>query len=187
MLDSSRNPVPLPNEMTVLTIENGAELMLTIPDAPAQQSSASGGSGGVRKLKETGRIQLTDQRVSLSKLPPVRLRAFKLTFLKLIFIAPVQNDTFDSLSVPLFSILSTSFEQPVFGSNYFTFGIRPSPDGGLSQGTIAELRLKDRGLFQFVSLLEKSRERAIYMKRQAESDEDTLRELLVCPADIVEN
>lgn len=67
----------------------------------------------------------------------------------------------------------------MFGANYLSFGIRPSPDGGLTQGTTAELRLKDRGLFQFVSLLEKSRERAIYMKRQAESDEDTLREFLI--------
>ena len=85
------------------------------------------------------------------------------------------NPTFDSLSVPLASIVSTSYEQPVFGSNYLTFEIKPTPDGGLSAGTKAEIRLKDQGIFQFVSSLEKSRERAIYMKRQMESEMDTLR------------
>lgn len=63
MLDQSRNPVPLPSEMTLLTIDSGAELILTIPDAPPGQGAPSGGSGGVKKLKEIGRIQLTDQRV----------------------------------------------------------------------------------------------------------------------------
>lgn len=93
--------------------------------------------------------------------------------------APVLNDTFDSLSVPLASILSTHFEQPYFGSNYLEFDIKPSPDGRLTDGTKAQIRLKDRGLFQFVSTLEKSRERAIYMKRQMASEADTLRECLV--------
>lgn len=53
--------------------------------------------------------------------------------------------------------------------------MKPSPDGGLSEGTKAELRFKDRAMFEFVSLLEKTRERAIYMKRQAAEDEEGLR------------
>ena len=86
------------------------------------------------------------------------------------------NEGFDSLSVPLPSILSTKFEQPTFGSNYLTFEIRPSPEGGLSDGTKAELRFKNQALFQFVSVLEKARERAIYMRRQIQAEEEVLRE-----------
>jgi WW domain-binding protein 2 len=77
--------------------------------------------------------------------------------------------------VPLYSIIGTKFEQPYFGSNFVTIDIKPSPEGGLTDGTKAEVRIKDQGLFGFVSVLEKTRERAIYMKRQAASDEDTLR------------
>lgn len=84
----------------------------------------------------------------------------------------------DSLSVPLPSILSTRFEQPTFGINFLTFEVKPSAEGGLSNGTKVELRFKDRAMFEFVSLLEKTRERAIYMKRQAASeDEEGLRTL----------
>lgn len=34
------------------------------------------------------------------------------------------------------------------------------------------VKFKDRAMFEFVSLLEKTRERAIYMRRQAQSDEE---------------
>jgi hypothetical protein len=57
-----------------------------------------------------------------------------------------------------------------------SFEIKPSPEGGLSDGTQVELRFKDRAMFEFVSLLEKSRERAIYMKRQGAEDEEGLRQ-----------
>jgi len=77
--------------------------------------------------------------------------------------------TFDSLSVPLHSILSTKFEQPAFGSNYLTFEVKPSADGN---GTAVEVWFKDQAMFEFVSLLEKTRERAIYMKRQVASEDD---------------
>ncbi|KAG5648699.1 hypothetical protein DXG03_000046 [Asterophora parasitica] len=82
--------------------------------------------------------------------------------------------SFESLSVPLHAILSTKFEQPTFGSNFLSFEIKPSAAGGLTDGTKAELRFKDRAMFEFVSLLEKTRERAIYMKRQAAADEESL-------------
>ena len=94
------------------------------------------------------------------------------------FIAPLHNDDLDSLSVPLSSILATNFEQPLFASNFLGFDIKPSANGGLTAGTKAELRLKDRGLFEFVSTLEKTREKAIYMKRQVDSEADTLREFI---------
>ena len=77
--------------------------------------------------------------------------------------------------MPLHSILLTRFEQPTFGANYLTFEVKPSPDGGLTDGTQVELRFKERAMFEFVSLLEKARERAIYMKRQLTEDEEGLR------------
>lgn len=85
----------------------------------------------------------------------------------------MQNSSFDSLTVPLHAILSTRFAQPTFGPNYFAFEVKPSgpvADSGLSPGTQVEVRFKDRAMFEFVALLEKTRERAIYMKRQAEQD-----------------
>jgi len=89
---------------------------------------------------------------------------------------PSSSVPFQSLSVPLLSILSTKFEQPLFGANYLSLEIKPSDEGGLTNGTIAEIRLKEKGIFEFVALLEKTRERAIYMKRQkAEEDEEGLR------------
>lgn len=65
-LSPARQPTPLPNELTLRTIDSGVELTLFIPDAPPSGSTTSGGSGGVKKLKENGRIWLTDQRVRTS-------------------------------------------------------------------------------------------------------------------------
>jgi hypothetical protein len=62
------------------------------------------------------------------------------------------------------------------GANYLSFEIRPVPDGGLSPGTRAELRIKDRPMFQFVSTLEKVRERAVYMRRQSLDEDEGPRE-----------
>jgi len=63
MLRTDRAPVPLPNEMTVTTIETVVEVSLTIPDAPSAGALPSGCSGGVKKLKGYGKLYLTDQRV----------------------------------------------------------------------------------------------------------------------------
>ena len=77
MLDPNRSPVPLPNEMTITKIDSGVDLSIAM--APASSSSSSGGSsslpdppqtpspanttGTFQKLKATGRVWLTDQRV----------------------------------------------------------------------------------------------------------------------------
>lgn len=84
-------------------------------------------------------------------------------------------DSFSSLSIPLTSILSTKFEQPYFGQNFLVIEIKPSPEGGLTHGTKAELRFKDKAMFEFVSVLEKTRERFIYMRRQSADEEEGLR------------
>ena len=62
MMDEGRNPVPLPYEMIIKSIE-GAELSITIPDAPPSGSTTSGGSGVTKKPRSAGRMWLTDQRV----------------------------------------------------------------------------------------------------------------------------
>ncbi|KAK2465900.1 hypothetical protein APHAL10511_001541 [Amanita phalloides] len=174
MLNPDRSPVPLHNEMTITTVTSGVDLSLTFPDVPspnaAPSTSASASvststfsgsgvlsatpslAGGPKKLKAIGRFWLTDQR--------------------LIFTSSPANNAFDSLSIPLPSILCTRFEQPTFGSNYLTFEVKPSPEGGLSEGTSVVVRFRDRAMFEFVSLLEKTRERAIYMKRQSHIDEE---------------
>ncbi|KAH9062266.1 hypothetical protein EDB87DRAFT_1559428 [Lactarius vividus] len=156
MLNPNRTPVPLPNETTIMTVDSGADVSITIPDTPPTTSATSGGSGGERKLKSIGKLFLTDQR--------------------LIFVS--EHDSggtgFNTLNLPLHSILSTRFEQPYLASNYMSIDIRPSPDGGLTPGTNAEIRLKNQPIFQFVSSLEKTRERAVYMRRQIQDEEDTL-------------
>ena len=40
-----------------------------------------------------------------------------------------------------------------------------------------EIQLKNQALFQFVSLLEKTRERAGYMQRQMKDEEESLRKM----------
>jgi hypothetical protein len=154
MLNPNRTPVPLPNEMTITIVDSGVDLSLTIPQSASSSSSSTAGSAVSEKRKATGKAYLTDQRF--------------------IFTSDPTNSSFDSLSVPLHSILLTRFEQPTFGANYLTFEVKPSPEGGLTDGTQAEVRFKDRAMFEFVSLLEKTRERAIYMKRQITEDDEGL-------------
>jgi hypothetical protein len=85
---------------------------------------------------------------------------------------------FESLSVPLSSMISTSFQQPLLGSNFLAMSISPSPEGGLTDGTKAEVRCSGR-LFEFAAALDKTRERAVEaMKNQDLELEDGLRESL---------
>ncbi|RDB20033.1 hypothetical protein Hypma_012980 [Hypsizygus marmoreus] len=74
-------------------------------------------------------------------------------------------------------------QRPTFGANYLSFDVKPSPEGGLTDGTRAELRFKDRAMLEFVSLLEKTRERAIYMKRQIPSEDEEGLPIYTSPAD----
>lgn len=109
-------------------------------------------------------------------------------YLQLIFIADLPKGSakpsFESISIPLTALLSTKFEQPFLGANYLGLEIRPVPEGGLTDGTKAEIRLKDKGIFEFASSLDKTRERAIYMKRQQVEEEDSLRRSCVFLHDI---
>ena len=83
--------------------------------------------------------------------------------------------TLDSLSIPLQNLLTSRFEQPYFGANHLVLDVRPNADGGLTEGTKVEIRFRDKGIFEFASLLDKTRERAIYMKRHQVEEEEGLR------------
>lgn len=98
---------------------------------------------------------------------------------QLIFVSESDSGStgLNTLTIPLLSILTTKFEQPPFSLNYLRIEIRPSPDGGLTSGTMLEIQLKNQALFQFVSLLEKTRERAGYMQRQMKDEEESLRKM----------
>lgn len=79
MLGEGRNPVPLPFEMIIKSMED-AELSLTIPEALPSGSATSGGSGSAKKLKSTGRMWLTDLRVEQNIYPLVALDLSDLMF-----------------------------------------------------------------------------------------------------------
>lgn len=74
------------------------------------------------------------------------------------------------------SLLSIQYQQPYFGSNYIALDIKPAPGGGLTEGAKAELRLKDKGIFELSGVLEKSREMALYKKRDEMLNQPELRE-----------
>lgn len=63
MLNPNRSPIPLPNEMTITTIDGGVEVSLTVPDVPPSGPASAGGSGGSKKLTAIGNVWLTDKRV----------------------------------------------------------------------------------------------------------------------------
>ncbi|KAI9064913.1 hypothetical protein FKP32DRAFT_1648678 [Trametes sanguinea] len=152
----SRQPTPLPHELAIRSVDTGVEVALQIPETTAGGSSSSG-SAGPKKLKSIGGIWLTDQRLIFVSAQPSQ-----------------SSQSFDSLTVPLTAIISTQFEQPRFAANYLVIEIKASPGGGLVDGTRAEIRFKDKGIFEFTSVLEKTRERAIYMKRQSADEEEGL-------------
>jgi hypothetical protein len=95
---------------------------------------------------------------------------------QLVWTNPDTQSSFTSLTIPLSSILSSRFEQPVFGANYLALTIKPTADGGLTEGTTLEIRFLDTGMFKFVSVLAKTREKAIFMRRRSIEDEENLRE-----------
>jgi hypothetical protein len=87
-----------------------------------------------------------------------------------------QPGSFDTFSVQLLSLLAIQYKQPHFASNYIALDIKPAPGGGLTEGAMAELRLKDRGVFELSGTLEKSREKALYKKRDEMLNQPALRE-----------
>lgn len=52
-LESNRKPIPFPHEQIITTIDTGVIVHLDIPDA-----------SGTKKLRATGAVWVTDQRVS---------------------------------------------------------------------------------------------------------------------------
>ena len=49
--------------LTIKEGNGGVELLLVVPDAPPTGAASAGGSGGAKKMKDTGKLWLTDQRV----------------------------------------------------------------------------------------------------------------------------
>ncbi len=93
MLDGDRNPIPLPNEVTVMTIDSGVDLVLTIPDM-------SGDGPKLRTLKASGRAWITDQRVrffrtvgvpTLTMITPVPLHLWPQLGIRLSIYPPPRN------------------------------------------------------------------------------------------------
>lgn len=78
MLNATREPIPLPGESIISTIESGAEVNLLIPDVPPEEGSLAGGSGGSQKLKAIGRIWITDRRVRTTASTTYRCQALML-------------------------------------------------------------------------------------------------------------
>jgi hypothetical protein len=76
-------------------------------------------------------------------------------------------------------MISTNFQQPLLGSNFLSISISPSPDGGLTYGTKAEVRCSGP-LFAFAAALDKTRERAVEAMRNHDPElEDGLRKSLI--------
>jgi hypothetical protein len=65
MLDARHQFIPLHDETTIMSIDRDSqvEISLTIPPSG---TAATGGNGVVKKMKERGRLWLTNKRVRLS-------------------------------------------------------------------------------------------------------------------------
>ncbi|KAF8324552.1 uncharacterized protein EI90DRAFT_2895810, partial [Cantharellus anzutake] len=137
MVDASRGPVPLPNESFYTFIPSADVTVKLRPEV-------SGGTA--HTLRQTGTIHISNQR--------------------LVFIAdkatPQPESSLDTISIPPLAITSTSFLQPWFSANYLNLTLgRPVEGGGITSGSTIEVRLNDRGLFQFVEIVERMRAQAV--------------------------
>lgn len=182
-LNERKQPIPI-NDEVIVRSEPNADLVLSFnPPNPPDANRAPSGKGKAKAnaLEATGTVYVTDERVSWF------LLWFLLTIphshsyhpsIQLVFVSSAfgQAGSFDTFSVQLLSLLSIQYQQPYFGSNYLALDIKPSPGGGLTEGAKAELRLKDKGLFELSGTLEKSRERALYKKRDEMLNQPQLRE-----------
>jgi WW domain-binding protein 2 len=65
MLDARHQFIPLHDETTIMSIDRDSqvEISLTIPPSG---TATTGGNGVVKKMKEKGRLWLTNKRVRLS-------------------------------------------------------------------------------------------------------------------------
>ncbi|KDN47399.1 hypothetical protein RSAG8_03539, partial [Rhizoctonia solani AG-8 WAC10335] len=158
MLDERKKPVPLPNERSITTIPN-AQVTIHIP-TPSDNNNPS----TTETLTATGHLWLTSDRVS-------RLEAWiQIHSLAKVCIPPANEAPtrkLESLSLPWVYVLSTSFVQPYFAANYLAVDVRPAEGGGLTLGTKAEVRLTDRGMFEFINMVESVRSKAIERAREA--------------------
>ena len=113
--------------------------------------------------------------------------AISLSRLQMTIVADnVGADGFETLSAPHTALLAIKQEPPkLFNSTpRFLLDIAPAPGStstNTSECTRAELRCKgDKEAFaRFAAALDKTRERAIYMKRQSAEEEEGLRR---CPS-----
>ncbi|CAE6432473.1 hypothetical protein ACGC1H_000374 [Rhizoctonia solani] len=164
MLDERKKPVPLPNERNITTIPN-AQVTVHIP-TPGENNTRT-----TQTLTATGHVWLTSDRCVFVASPhqSTSLDLFSLVS-QTISSAPA-NETpttkLETLSLPWVSVLSTSFVQPYFAANYLVMDIRPAEGGGLALGTKVEVRLTDRGMFEFINMVESVRSTAIERAREA--------------------
>ncbi|KAG8683866.1 hypothetical protein FRC11_012963 [Ceratobasidium sp. 423] len=164
MLDERRRPVPLPNERTITTIPN-VQLTVHIP-TPTDNTSTT------QTLTASGDIWLTSDRFVFIASPQSQSTSLGLFTLVSQAISSVPANEapttkLESLSLPWVYVLSTSFVQPYFAANYLAMDVRPAEGGGLALGTKAEVRLTDRGMFEFIGMVDGIRSKAIERAREA--------------------
>ena len=179
-LNERKQPIPINNEVIVKS-EPNADLVLSCNPPETNPAPSAKGKAKVYTLKATGTVYVTDQRVRwlaplISHLPFLTIHLL----IQLVFVSSVfgEPDSFDTFSVQHLSVLSIQYQQPYFGSNYIALDIKPASGGGLTEGTKAELRLKDKGLFELSGALEKSREMALYKKRDEMLNQPDLRKYM---------
>ncbi|CEL63907.1 hypothetical protein RSOLAG1IB_05672 [Rhizoctonia solani AG-1 IB] len=165
MLDERKKPVPLPNERTISTIPN-AQMTLHLPN------SSDSNTNPTQTLTASGDIWLTSDRFVFVAAPESQSTSLGLFALvsQAISSAPANETSstkLETLSLPWLSVLSTSFVQPYFGANYLAMDVRPAEGGGLALGTKAEVRLTNRGMFEFIGMVEGIRNKAIERAREA--------------------
>ncbi|KAH7343173.1 hypothetical protein B0J17DRAFT_641283 [Rhizoctonia solani] len=161
MLDERRKPVPLPNERNITTIPN-TQLTVHIP-TPSDTNET------IQTITATGDVWLTSDRFVFVASPQesTSLGLFSLVS-QAISSAPAIESALklETISLPWISVLSTSFVQPYFAANYLAMDVRPAEGGGLTLGTKAEVRLTDRGMFEFIQILDRVRNAAIEKARE---------------------
>ncbi|KAF8725060.1 female pronucleus assembly, partial [Rhizoctonia solani] len=165
MLDERKKPVPLPNERNISTVPN-AQLTVHIPN------SSDNGTNLTQTITASGDVWLTSHRFVFVAAPESQSTSLGLFALvsHVISSAPANETSgtkLETLSLPWLSVLSTSFAQPYFGANYLAMDVRPAEGGGLVLGTKVEVRLTDRGMFEFINMVEGIRNKAIERAREA--------------------